>query len=395
MYFEEHGDTRKLYWMTEGQWYEVSYAQFARILGFGRKDASYPRIHLALKLEPRKIKFIYPRNKQGNFGETIDMLPFYEYLNQLFRRSVTPREEDGTKILAYNKNILVVMTPNANVFEFSIFYFIWEEIKAISEYPLKSCGYAPYLMHMIERVTAHTFFCEKEHHHLRIKNDSKAPVEDTRAEAPHSSPPRAARERGQQRDKLPSPIQKIFSLLLGICKSQHIADVKAQHERHERKKITKSAKEICAHLNLQPPSSPIASEGEESPNIESFEERIARFEDETPVQCMKMQASVVSILTMVAWPTHPPLTYLLLIPLLRPKFMMMMKKKRKVMKKTTTMSEDSRRPPQHFLVLNDKGEKYQLKFKGLALLCSVLFCLKKSDCPILPSRIFIYLFIFL
>jgi hypothetical protein len=60
--------------------------------------------------------------------------------------------------------------------------------------------------------------------------------------------------------------------------------VKAQHERHKRKKITKSVKEICTHLNLQPPSSPIASKGEESSEIESFEERIARFEDETPVQ---------------------------------------------------------------------------------------------------------------
>jgi hypothetical protein len=33
VYFEENGDTRKLHWMTEGQWYEVSYAQFARLLG--------------------------------------------------------------------------------------------------------------------------------------------------------------------------------------------------------------------------------------------------------------------------------------------------------------------------------------------------------------------------
>jgi hypothetical protein len=37
-------------------------------------------------------------------------------------------------------------------------------------------------------------------------------------------------------------------------------------------------------LNLQPPSSPIASEGEENPEIESFEESIARFDEETPVQ---------------------------------------------------------------------------------------------------------------
>jgi hypothetical protein len=37
-------------------------------------------------------------------------------------------------------------------------------------------------------------------------------------------------------------------------------------------------------LNLQPPSSPIAFKGEESPEIESFKERIARFDEETPVQ---------------------------------------------------------------------------------------------------------------
>jgi hypothetical protein len=49
-------------------------------------------------------------------------------------------------------------------------------------------------------------------------------------------------------------------------------------------KEIKSMKEICAHMNLQPPSSPIASKGEVSPEIESFEERIAHFDDETPVQ---------------------------------------------------------------------------------------------------------------
>jgi hypothetical protein len=69
-----------------------------------------------------------------------------------------------------------------------------------------------------------------------------------------------------------------------MCKSQHAADVGAQHERRERKKIIKSVKEMRAHLDLQPPSSPIASEGDESLKIESFEERIARFDEETPVQ---------------------------------------------------------------------------------------------------------------
>jgi hypothetical protein len=339
-------------------------------------------------LEARKIKFMYPSCKQGNFGETTDMLHFYVYLNRLFRRTVTPREGDGTKIPVYNKNILATVAPNANGFEFSVFDFIWEEIKAIGiENPLKSCGYAPYLMDMIERVTAQTFICKKEHHPLRIKNDLRAPVENSRAPAPHSSPPRAARGRGQPRDKPPSPIQKIFSLLFGMCKSQHAADVRTQLERRERRKITKSVKVIRTHLNLQPPSSPIASEGEESPEIESFKERIARFDEETLVQ---LRALAASALTMVAWLENPHLTLLLLTPLLR--------QIRKILKKAktkTTMSEASRRPPQHFLVLNDKGEKYQLKLQGLTILCLVLFCLETLDCPILPSRIFIYLFTFL
>jgi hypothetical protein len=60
--------------------------------------------------------------------------------------------------------------------------------------------------------------------------------------------------------------------------------VKAQHERHVRRKDTKPVKEIHSHLNLQPPRSPIVSEGEESPELESFEKRIARFDIETLVQ---------------------------------------------------------------------------------------------------------------
>jgi hypothetical protein len=50
-------------------------------------------------------------------------------------------------------------------------------------------------------------------------------------------------------------------------------------------------KEIRTHLNLQPPSFPIALEGEESPEIESFEERIAHFDEKTLVQQWYSDAS--------------------------------------------------------------------------------------------------------
>jgi hypothetical protein len=163
---------------------------------------------------------------------------------------MTHREGDSSNIPSYNRNPLVTMAPRPHGFEFSVFDFIWGEIKTISESPLKSCGYAPYIMHMIERVTGQTFGYDKEHHPLRIKNDLRAPVEERRAAAPYSSPPRAARGRGQQGGKPPSPIQKFFSLLFRMCKSQHATDVRAQHERRERRKIIKSVKEIRTHLNL-------------------------------------------------------------------------------------------------------------------------------------------------
>jgi hypothetical protein len=151
--------------------------------------------------------------------------------------------------------------------------------------PLKSYGYARYIMHMIERVTTRTFYCEKEDHPLRIKNDLRAPVEDRRVAAGQSvsSPPRAASRSGQQGDKPLSPIQKKFSLLFGICMSQHATKVKVLHESRARRKDTMSLKETHAHLNLKPPHSPIAFEGEESSKIESFEERIACFDVETLV----------------------------------------------------------------------------------------------------------------
>jgi hypothetical protein len=283
LYVEERRDTRKFHWMIEGRRYEIAFEQFARLFEFRWNDANCHKIHFALHHDASKMRFMYPSNKRESVETISDLLPFYAYLNHLFRRTITPREGDSSHIPSYNRNILVVMAPHPHGSDFSVFDFIWEEIKAISESPLKSCGYAPYIMHMIERVSGQTFGCDKEHHPLRIKNDLRAPVEKRRAAAPRVSLPRAARRSGQQWDKPPSPIQKMIILLFGMCKSQHSADMKAQHEIRERRKITKLLKEMRTHLNLQPPSSLIASEGEENLDIETFEERIARYDEETPV----------------------------------------------------------------------------------------------------------------
>jgi hypothetical protein len=144
--------------------------------------------------------------------------------------------------------------------------FILEEIKAISESYLKSYGYAPYIMYMIERVTARTFGWDKEHQSLKIKNDLKALVEERRTTAQLASPPhRAARRGGQQGEKSPSPIWRMLGVLFGICKSQHAVDVRAHHERQAQKKDSKSIKEMHAHLNLQALALPLVLRPKKAP----------------------------------------------------------------------------------------------------------------------------------
>jgi hypothetical protein len=98
---------------------------------------------------------------------------------------------------------------------FLVFDFIWVEIKAISKSPLKSCGYAHYIMHMIERVSGHTFGCDKEHHPLRIKNGLRALVEERRVATPRVSPPRATSGRGQQGDKPHLLFERFLACCLG------------------------------------------------------------------------------------------------------------------------------------------------------------------------------------
>jgi hypothetical protein len=184
--------------MTEGRQYQITYEQFARLFGFGQNDANRIKIYFAPCLDASKMRFMYPSNKRGSLGTTSDLLPFYAYLNHLFQRTVTPREGDSSNIPSYNQNLLVAMAPHPppHGFDLSVFDFIWEEIKAILESPLKSCEYAPYIMHMIERVSDRTFGYDKEHHPLRIKNDLRAPVDDRRTATPRASPPRAAIGRG-------------------------------------------------------------------------------------------------------------------------------------------------------------------------------------------------------
>jgi hypothetical protein len=167
-------------------------------------------------------------------------------------------------------------------------------------------------------------------------------------------------------------------------------------ENHQISKRNTRSPELAA------PSSPIVFEGEESPGIESFEERIARFEVETLVQQWYGEASFsgssFDYYGMAgASSSHPP-------PFDPPPLqltLMMIKKKRKAKKKMMTC-EASRRPIPHLFVLNDKGGGgYRLKLEGSTQFILVSILSEKTGLSgfanrtvrFYPAEFFIYLFI--
>ena len=92
---------------------------------------------------------------------------FYSVLNRLFTKTLTPRDGNTSDITLFAKNLLARMRDGVTAF--SVADFVWEEIKLTSIDPQKSCGFAPYIMLMIEEVTRYNFPIEQPPHHKALK----------------------------------------------------------------------------------------------------------------------------------------------------------------------------------------------------------------------------------
>ena len=105
----------------------------------------------------------------GAVGKVDGLHPTYRYLDRMFRKSIDCKGGDKGIVAYYSRNHLHRMAPDAQ--PFSIFDFIWSEIQSVGERPLKGCGFAPYIMYMIEKVRGHTFEYDKKDKVLKIVAD--------------------------------------------------------------------------------------------------------------------------------------------------------------------------------------------------------------------------------
>jgi hypothetical protein len=184
LFTEEEGNVKAMHWITEGDWYHLTFDEFAIRFSFGQADKDCSGIHLHNLLEEEEMKFMYAPGQEMNAGSINGLYTFYSVLNRLFRKTICPRDGDPTNISQFAKNLLANMMDSTP--PFSVMDFIREEIKGISMNPQKTCGFAPYLMFMIEDVTNRGF--PKDGFHMPIKpNPSKKPIVPL---AQITSPPR-------------------------------------------------------------------------------------------------------------------------------------------------------------------------------------------------------------
>jgi hypothetical protein len=155
LFLEEAEDVRAMHWMTEGEWYHITFDEFATRFSYGQADKDRFRIHIHNPLGENKIKFMYAPGQEGNVGTINGLYTFYSVLNMLFRKTICPRDRDPTNISYYAKNLLANLRDGAP--PFSVIDYIWEEIKGISLNSQKNCGFTPYLMFLIEDVTGRSF----------------------------------------------------------------------------------------------------------------------------------------------------------------------------------------------------------------------------------------------
>lgn len=294
VYFGQWKGERAMFWMTEAEKYHVMYDYFARALNLREEDHIYPKLHDSSVLANSEMSFMYPRNERASWGKVKGLYTYYGILYRLFRKTLTPRDGNTSDITLYQRNLMAAMKSGEA--GFCVGEFLWQEIKAVSEYPQKICSYNPYIMYIIRRVTEINYSSDTSHDHLRPKVKAprvpSPPGEDEIMSDPQQPPPQQFEQQdgGQQFERQEhsppqrsrSPIKKWLQYFIDICRTQRDIQVAQRDEAIKNKKMRDKIKEIhnatvpLAEGATRSPPSPMPEEW--SVPIPSVDDKIDGYE---------------------------------------------------------------------------------------------------------------------
>jgi hypothetical protein len=238
LYFD--ADAQKLVWMTVGQQYEITVRGFADLLGLEHQLEMPPeaRIHTFGLLKLDDMQFIYALGAEAHPPKVLNFRPELNTLHRLLHATLAPRIGDSFACPQYEWNLIQFYVQKK---KFSVFDYILQEIISISRTAFRSCGYAPQIMMMFERISGIDFLNDHKITDLKPQfparpiliqdvSSSSAPPPSTRSDA--AAPPTTSASSSS------GSVLRILKSMFAWCRdTRQRQDVLLSNQRRQNEKL--------------------------------------------------------------------------------------------------------------------------------------------------------------
>jgi hypothetical protein len=172
-------------WMANGRRFNIKLTQFVELLRLSFHLDIPKKLHTGRVMSTLEMAPMYVQDSGFRAPRIDGILPQFVVLHRMRRRTLAPRRTleprigDSYGIPAYERNLLDALMKHE---WFDVFHYIVDEIWNIAINPLQSCGFASYIMYVVETVAHERFYKDVAHEPLR----PAVPKDSARC---HTSPP--------------------------------------------------------------------------------------------------------------------------------------------------------------------------------------------------------------
>jgi hypothetical protein len=221
LYFDADG--QQLLWMIDGQRCVITVHEFARMLGLEHQLTIEPgaRINSFNVLKLDEMQFMYALGALAHPSKIWNLFSELNTLHRLLRATLTLCIGDATTCPPYERNLIQFYVQKRH---FSVFDFMLQEIISISRTTLRSCGYAPQIMMMIERVTGRELLMDYEITDLEPQNPTAPTITmdvPSTSATPHTTRSGSAPPPSSRYSSSSDGVLRVLNSMFAWCRDTH------------------------------------------------------------------------------------------------------------------------------------------------------------------------------
>jgi hypothetical protein len=210
--------------------YEITVRGFACLLGLEHQleMPQEARIHTFGVLKLEEMQFMYAPDAEAHPPKVLNFRPELNTLHMRLRATLAPRIGDSSACPQYEQNLIHFYVQK----KFSVLDYMLQEIISISRTALRSCGYAPQTMMMIEMISGIDFL--KDHKITDLKPHFLARPILIRDMPSSSAAPPLAPTSSSSSD---SVLQVLKGMFAWCCDTHQCQDVLLSNQRCQNEKM--------------------------------------------------------------------------------------------------------------------------------------------------------------